>query len=441
MGAQPGHRNGSGRNLTIRGRAARVRFLDVETDGVVEQGATREPAPVRSSPNVLILGTAEWDSAIATNQHHVVRELAEAADVVFVESLGLRRPTLRRADVTRMAERAGRAFGRAAPTAAGVRPRPARTRIASPLVVPVHRAPTRALNRAVLNRATADWRSSPSPRVLWTFTPVTYGLESSADVVVYHCVDLLATVPGVDAVAVGRGERNLATRTDVAIGTSRAVADHLAAAGFPRVDLLPNVADVSVFAGASHPAAHRDPAVLFAGNLTVHKLDPALLEAVATAVRGTGELLLAGPIDAGGGDFGPHLERLRGLGARYLGLLTPDRLAEVAGRCAVGLIPYAINDYTRGVSPLKCFEYLSAGLAVLSTPLPSVRALAAENPHVMSAPADQLPGRLADLLRPATDEVIEARTASAAPHGWRQRGRLLRELLATQVAATRQRGR
>ncbi|MFR9775985.1 glycosyl transferase family 1 [Micromonospora sp. MS34] len=382
-------------------------------------------------PNVLMLGTAEWDSPIATNQHYVARELADTSNVTFVESLGLRRPRLSRDDVVRMAGRVRKAMGdRPAPAH---RPRPAGARIVSPLVVPVHRTPTRPINRALLRRATATWLASSRPRVLWTFTPVTYGLEQAADVVIYHCVDLLATFPGVDGVAVARGERSLSSRTAVAIATSKAVHEHLVAAGFRRVELLPNVADVSVFTAASRPAAERHPVALFSGNLTVHKLDIRLLESVATALRGHGELLLAGPLAAGGGSFDAELRRLEELGARHVGTLTPAQLAELAGTCAVGLIPYEINDYTRGVSPLKCFEYLSSGLAVLSTPLPAVTELARTNAHVTAAEADDFPARLRDLLQPVTDPMVHDRMASAAEHGWAGRGALLRELLETEL--------
>ncbi|WP_144056875.1 glycosyltransferase [Micromonospora lupini] len=388
-----------------------------------------DEAPVA---NVLMLGTAEWDSPIATNQHYVARELARTANVTFVESLGLRRPTLRRDDVVRMASRVRRALGdRDVPAQ---RPRPPGARIVSPLVLPVHRTPTYPVNRALLRRATGGWLRSSRPRVLWTFTPVTYGLEEDADLVIYHCVDLLATFPGVDAVAVARGERSLSSRTAVAVATSTAVQEHLATVGFPRIDLLPNVADVSVFTAASQAAAQRRPDVLFSGNLTVHKLDLRLLESIAAAVRGKGELLLAGPLAAGGGSFDAELRQLEALGARHLGVLTPDQLAETAGTCAVGVIPYAINDYTRGVSPLKCFEYLSSGLAVLSSPLPAVTELARTNPHVTVAEADDLPVRLPALLQPVTDAVVEARMASAAEHGWEGRGALLRDLLLTEVA-------
>jgi teichuronic acid biosynthesis glycosyltransferase TuaH len=57
------------------------------------------------SLDILVLGTAEWNSPIATNQHYVVRELAAGAQVTFTESLGLRRPKIVRADRVRMGKR------------------------------------------------------------------------------------------------------------------------------------------------------------------------------------------------------------------------------------------------------------------------------------------------------------------------------------------------
>jgi len=390
----------------------------------------------KQAPRVLVLGTAEWDSPIATNQHYVVRELAQSWDVTFVESLGLRRPTLRRQDVARMAARVMKASG--TKEAAVRRARPDRASIVSPLVVPVHRAPTFRINRALLRKATMPWLDHAGPKVLWTFTPVTYGLEAAADVVVYHCVDLLAAFPGIDAVAVGRGEARLAVRADRAIATSKAVQDHLAGVGFPHIDFMPNVADVSVFNQHSRPAGQRRPAALFSGNLTVHKLDMPVLEATATALREAGgELVLAGPLAAGGGSFDAELQRLLALGARYLGVLTPQELAQAAGECTVGLIPYALNDYTRGVSPLKAFEYLASGLSVVSTRLPSVAALAEQSAYITAADPADIAGHAVQQLRAIDDDAIADRMASAAQQGWAERGQVLRETLETELAKAR----
>lgn len=394
-------------------------------------GSPRAVAP--SSPTVLVLGTAEWSAQIATNQHYVVRELAQDVPVHFVESLGLRRVRLDGRDLTRMARRLRNAV-RSAGTSA-YRPVPPRATVISPLVVPMHRRPTRVINRVLLERAVARWRQSPRPRVLWAFTPVTYGLERFADYTVYHCVDLLHAFPGIDAVAVAAGERNLAVHANLAIATSEVVADHLRAVGFSEVLTLPNVADVDIFAAASRPAAQRRPAAIFAGNLSPHKLDVDLLRALADALRGRGELVLAGPLASGGGTFDRELTELERAGARYVGVLTVDQLAELTGASTVGLVPYALNDYTVGVSPLKCYEYLASGLHVVATPIPDVVRAASASPGLIDVRQSvrEFVDAVLEAIQPAPDPQVRARVEYAGQFGWRSRGALLRSILADRV--------
>jgi teichuronic acid biosynthesis glycosyltransferase TuaH len=382
---------------------------------------------------ILVLGTAEWSAPIATNQHYVVRELARDFETSFVESLGLRRVRLDARDLGRMARRVrNRVRGH---IATAYRPVPDRAKIISPLVVPLHRTPTAPLNRRLLTRAVAAWRASPAPRILWTFTPVTYDLERYADFTVYHCVDILRAFPGVDATAVASGERRLASRAHLAIATSDAVARHLAGTGFREIRTLPNVADVDLFCSASRPAGQRRPAALFAGNLSPHKLDFELLRRLAAALRGSGELLLAGPVAAGGGGFDAELEHLRRLGAEYLGMLTVDQLAKVAGECTVGLIPYALNDYTAGVSPLKCYEYLAAGLTVVSTAVPEMLRAAegSDAIHVTGSPDDFI-AKVVGSIAPGRQTDLDARGEYAQRFGWNSRGELLRRIAANRRA-------
>ncbi|WP_250037908.1 glycosyltransferase [Paractinoplanes maris] len=382
--------------------------------------------------DILMLGTAEWNSPIATNQHYVVRELAMDSPVTFTESLGLRRPKVVRADLERMAKRVRAAYSTAEATR---RPVPANARVVSPLIAPVHRAPTRIPNGMLLRRALRHWQTSTRAKLLWTFSPVTYGFEKEAKGTVYHCVDLLAEVAGIDRVAVSRGEHRLARFGATAIATSNSVADHLRGVGFDEVILLPNVADTSVFVAASRPAAKREPTVVFGGNLSPHKIDMDVLRTVAEAVRGRARLVLAGPVAAGGGSFEAQLDELTRLGADYRGLLDLQQLAELTGAAAVGIIPYADNAYNRGVSPLKCYEYLASGLAVVGSGVPEIDRLAANNPHVEFA-TDPVHFTQAVLvaLGAADNNMIAERQEYARAMSWDVRGTVLRDL-ATKTAA------
>ncbi|WP_345711285.1 glycosyltransferase, partial [Kineococcus glutinatus] len=334
-----------------------------------DDDATRRDEPPgagRGAPLVLVLGTADWDAVIATNQHHVARALAEGFGVVFAEGTGTRR--LRPGDARRVLRRL-----HPAPPTGVHRAVPAGVRVVTPRIVPSHGPLTRLPNAHLLHRQVGRWARHPGPRVLWTYTPHVYDLPDDADVVVYHLVDLLHRNPGVDPARLLAAERRLAGRAALAIATSPAVAEHLHRQGFGRVLLLPNVADVALFAGAAgRRRGPREAVVAFAGNLVAHKLDLPLLAALARALRGTARLRLLGPLGEGTTAH-PAWRELLEAGAEVVGPLPEEALAEELAAAAVGVVPYLVTDLTRGISPLKAFEYLAAGLPVVSTPLPAVQ--------------------------------------------------------------------
>ena len=56
----------------------------------------------------------------------------------------------------------------------------------------------------------------------------------------------------------------------------------------------------------------------------------------------------------------------------YLGMQPYDRLPDVMAGFDVALMPFALNEATRSISPTKTLEYLAAGLPVVSTRVPDV---------------------------------------------------------------------
>lgn len=383
-------------------------------------------------PWVLVLGTADWDQAIATNQHYVVREMAREYDVVFVESQGLRRPELRWRDISRILARVRRmaasAIGRA-PQAGGFRrPVPAGVTVITPKVAPIHTGVVARINEQVLRRQLRGVGSGGRPVTLWAYTPVTYGFERQAGGLVYHCVDLLGAVPGISNELIVSAEKTLARIPGVeAIGTSPVVAEHLSdEIGFPSVHLWPNVADFdAILAGRPATLARKPRSLVFAGNLSATKVD---FDALGAALADGWDVHLAGPISEGGGDATERVDALVAAGATYHGSLDMERLAELYWSVEVGLIPYQLNEYTRGVNPLKTYEYLAAGLGVVSTPVPAV---IARESDVAVVPASEIVAALATIDRSpeGEDERLERRQAIARENSWAVRGEKIRELL------------
>lgn len=392
------------------------------------EGLDGTDGPGMRRPYVLVLGTADWDQPIATNQHYVVRELCRegCSRVRFVESLALRRPELTARDLSRVATRIRSAIRGTRRRSPGRRRQcPDGLDVKSPLVLPVHSGIPARLNRHLLSPSVADWIAFDGLRLLWTYSPVTYGLERRADATVYHCVDLMAEVPGIARAAVERGERQLALQGARAAASSGVVKRHLESLGFAGVMLWENVADFEAISRAlplgTHRAANR---VIFAGNLSPGKVDYRILESLADAGF---DVCVAGPRAEGGGSDTREFASLMGHGVRYLGVLPLEQLAEEMASATVGVIPYLLNDYTRGVSPLKTYEYLAAGLAVVSTPIPGVDASLA-HVDVEESVADFV-GRVARLARVPTQAEIESRISVAKQHSWSGRGDQVRSLV------------
>src|SRR3712207_8715264 len=112
--------------------------------------------------------------------------LARGNRILFVESLGLRRPQVAAKDLRRMARRLRR--GLAPPREIdGVH-------VLSPLVLPLHsRAAVRALNARLLPALVkrAARRLGMRDPILWAYVPQAEALLDALDpsLIVYHCVD------------------------------------------------------------------------------------------------------------------------------------------------------------------------------------------------------------------------------------------------------------
>jgi glycosyltransferase involved in cell wall biosynthesis len=79
------------------------------------------------------------------------------------------------------------------------------------------------------------------------------------------------------------------------------------------------------------------------------------------------EIQLAGPVAKISRTALPRAENIR-----YLGKQKYENLPRIMAGFDVALMPFALNEATRSISPTKTLEYLAAGLPVVSTPVPDV---------------------------------------------------------------------
>jgi glycosyltransferase involved in cell wall biosynthesis len=372
--------------------------------------------PAISGRSIVCVGFADWDGGLWTNQQHLMSRLARQNRVLFIESLGLRRPTLAGRDVRRMLRRLRLGLSGPRPTDG--------LHVLSPLVLPFHgAAAARALNRPLLRALVrrAVRRLGMEGDVLWAYVPQAELLLDTLQprLVVYHCVDDIAVQKGIDAESFRAAEERFARRADLVLASAPALAERMRMLS-GNVLYAPNVADHALFARALEPgpedpgiAALPRPRLVFTGAVVEKKLDFGLIAEVAR-MRPDWSIALVGPV--GEGDPHTDVSALEALpNVHLLGPRGHERLPEVLRGADVGLIPYAVNDLTRSVFPMKVYEYLAAGLPVLSTPLPSLdgveQVLRASTPEQLVA--------LAEAELAADGEAARrARSDAAAAHSW-----------------------
>jgi glycosyltransferase involved in cell wall biosynthesis len=221
--------------------------------------------------------------------------------------------------------------------------------------------------------------------ILWAFLPTALPLARRLGprALVYHCVDDYAANPGVSRDWIEELERRMLAVADVVFATSPVLGERLAreeTRGAVRV--VPNVADVELFRRAltslPEPAALTGiprPRAVYVGNLAAYRIDFSLLHAVVDAGA---QLVLIGAVGLGDTDALPPAARalLDREGVTAVGSEPHPALPGYLAHCDVALVPFAVNEHTRGSLPLKLWEYLAAGLPVVATDLPNLRGVA-----------------------------------------------------------------
>ena len=95
---------------------------------------------------------------------------------------------------------------------------------------------------------------------------------------------------------------------------------------------------------------------------------------------------------------------LRFKNVRFTGRINFNDLGKYYALFDVGLIPYLLNDRTSGVFPTKLFEYLAAGIPVISTALPDL--LTYNEPFIYIVEKENASQKLSLALKAEVDDVV-----------------------------------
>jgi UDP-galactopyranose mutase len=228
--------------------------------------------------------------------------------------------------------------------------------------------------RALLRQLVASY-GLDAP-VAWLYSPLAVPLLRGSGItpqaVVYDCMDELALFKGAPPMLRAR-EAELLQAADCVFAGGRSMYE--ARQGLhPNLHLFPSSIDAAHFAAARAdetpvpPDARPAPDRLtlgFYGGLD-ERFDRELLDAVA-ALRPDWSFVMVGPV----ANIDPAtLPRRPNI--TYPGQRPYEALPGYLKGWDICLMPFALNDATRYISPTKTLEYLAAGKPVVSTSVPDV---------------------------------------------------------------------
>ena len=207
----------------------------------------------------------------------------------------------------------------------------------------------------------------------WYYTPM--ALEFTAGVLapavtVYDCMDELSAFAGAPP-RLRDVEADLFCKADLVFAGGRTLFD-AKQKQHRSVHLFPSSVDTNHFAQAriSGPepldqASIPRPRLGYAGVID-ERMDLDLVRLVAAA-RPAWQFVFLGPVAKVDPAQLPQAPNIH-----YLGMKSYADLPAYMSGWKIGLLPFALNESTRFISPTKTPEYLAAGLRVLSTPIRDV---------------------------------------------------------------------
>lgn len=385
--------------------------------------------------NILCFASG-WDYH-PTSKHHIMRKLSEHNHVVWVNWHASRRPGFKSGDLCSV-------FGKLRQIRCGPQRVADNITVVTPpqLPLPGSRWAGR-INARIVSSAVRDVLGSLEPRPVqfWSFAPDVAMLAGRFDeeLVLYYCVDAFGEFPGYDRAMIARRERALIERSDVVLTTSEPLYEakrrlhgnvHLVEHGVDHAHLsravhepLPTPPDLDVLPR---------PIIGFVG-VVGQWVNLELIAGLARC-RPNASIVVIGPTAT-------SIDVLRGLpNVHILGPRNHDALPAYLRAFDVGLIPFRRTPLTLHANPIKLYEYLAAGVPVVSTTMPAVRPAAGAVWVADTVPDTVLACEVALLNNDPSER--RARSEATRAHAWSARldhiGRIIEDTLSPGVSSDRQ---
>lgn len=206
-----------------------------------------------------------------------------------------------------------------------------------------------------------------------------------------------------------------------------------------QLHLVPNGVNINLFSRAMCPeteipaeiSALPHPIIGLVGKVTP-RLDFELLAKLVTRHPEWTFVLVGPEEDSARLRSQPSYEKFRD--ASNVHLLGPKPYESLPGYLKgydVCIIPYTMNQFNLGSSPLKVYEYLASGKPIVSTDLPAVRPF--DGLVCIAQDADEFERHIAAALMERGEELRQKRLATAQENSWERRAKQIITLIGERI--------
>jgi glycosyltransferase involved in cell wall biosynthesis len=307
---------------------------------------------------------------------HIMRILARENRVLWVNSIGMRSPSVSTADFNRSIEKLARVMK----PIEEVEPN---LFVMNPLTIPAY---GNALMKG-FNGVSLRWQIRRAMKKLGFKSPINYTFLPSAallakelgeEYLIYHCVDEYAAFTDISAEAILKLEEELMRKSDLVIVSAEVLYESKKSYN-PNTYLIRHGTDWKHFRTALDDSTEipaeianlPKPIIGFHG-LLADWIDFELIKKTAEHFK-EGSVILIGKVTADAEKKASILKDVKNV--HFLGRKPYIELPAYCKGFDVALNPFEINELTLAANPLKVREYLAAGLQVVSTDIPEVRVL------------------------------------------------------------------
>jgi glycosyltransferase involved in cell wall biosynthesis len=303
--------------------------------------------------------------------------------------------------------------------------------VCSPLTIPLESRPwVKRLNRRLQSVQLKKALSKLAMRrpVVWATTPLAIEVIESLErgLFIYDIQDEYTEFPGKDHRLISASETRTLSVCDSVFVVSDRLLETKTAVSPKEILLLRNGVDFGLFSTAQDPRTELPaemcdlprPVAGYVGNI-YDRLDQELVARTAETLPHW-SFVFVGLVRC-------DVERLsRMSNIHFLGMHTPARLPGFMKGFDVGIIPHRVDSFTVCQNPVKLYEYLAAGLPIVSTALPELEpyrdfVLTGNGPEAFSACLEKArledrPDRVPARQQAARENRWTARAQEAATH-------------------------